>query len=94
MSKHEIETLDLASISDNGQNGYILEVDMEYPKELHDDLHNDYTLAPEVAVNSKHFIFELMVGVKFQNIANVYVLSTKLDTLNEIMKIKVLLTEI
>jgi len=26
--------------------GYILEVDLEYPKRLH-DLHNDYPLAPE-----------------------------------------------
>ena len=32
---------------DNGRTGFILEVDLEYPKELH-ELHNDYPLAPEV----------------------------------------------
>ena len=31
----------------NGRTGYILEVNLEYPKQLH-DLHHDYPLAPEV----------------------------------------------
>ena len=34
------------SISENRSIGYFLEVDFEYPDELH-DLHNDYSLAPE-----------------------------------------------
>ena len=32
---------------DNGRTGFILEVDLEYPRELH-ELQNDYPLAPEV----------------------------------------------
>ena len=32
--------------SSNSPKGCVLEVDLEYPKELH-ELHNDYTLAPD-----------------------------------------------
>ena len=41
-----INKFDIMSISDKSPIGYFLEVDLEYPKELH-ELHNDFPLAPE-----------------------------------------------
>ena len=41
-----IDKFDITSISDKSPIGYILEVDLEYPDELH-ELHNDFPLAPE-----------------------------------------------
>ena len=40
------KNVDVMSIDKKSDIGYILEVDLEYPKELH-KLHNDYPLAPE-----------------------------------------------
>ena len=41
-----IDEFDINSISEKRDTGYFLEVDLEYPDELH-ELHNDYPLAPE-----------------------------------------------
>ena len=41
-----VDKFDVNSIGENRSIGYILEVDLEYPDELH-KLHNDYPLASE-----------------------------------------------
>ena len=47
-----VDGFDMMSVSEKSPVGYFLEVDLEYPDELH-ELHNDYPLAPEkLAVSS------------------------------------------
>ena len=41
-----VDSFDVMSINEKSDVGYILEVDLKYPKELH-ELHNDYPLVPE-----------------------------------------------
>ena len=41
-----IDKFDIMSINDKSPIGYFLEVDLEYPEELH-ELHNDFPLPPE-----------------------------------------------
>ena len=41
-----VDSFDVNSVSEKSPVGYILEVDLKYPDELH-VLHNDYSLAPE-----------------------------------------------
>ena len=46
MSNKEIKQIDLGKYKADGKKGLILEVDLEYPHELH-NLHNDYPVYPE-----------------------------------------------
>ena len=47
-----VDEFDVMSVSEKRRIGYLLEVNLEYPDELH-ELHNDYPLAPEkLAVSS------------------------------------------
>ena len=55
MTDKEINKVDFGKYKTNGKKGLILEVDLEYPRELH-DLHNDYPVAPEKAKVSKNML--------------------------------------
>jgi hypothetical protein len=74
MSDEEIEQLDVTTVPDDAETGYVLECDLEYPSELH-DLHNDYPLAPEhmtinesmlspfcKSMNANHVFTEKLIG--------------------------------
>ena len=72
LAKNQIDKINLAKYKEDSNKGLILEVDLEYPKELH-DLHNDYPLAAEkVKVNKD------MLSNYGQEIANKFNVSTGL----------------
>ena len=61
-----VDGFDVNSISEKSEIGYFLEVDLEYPDELH-ELHNDYPLAPE-----KLAVFSDMLSKYCKEIADKY----------------------
>ena len=46
LNETEMRSIDFTKIKDDAEEGYILEVDLEYPVDVHDQ-HSDYPLAPE-----------------------------------------------
>ena len=73
LNQKEIDKFDVNLIDKNSFIGYILEADLEYPRELH-ELHNDYPLAPEN---------ENMLPNYCTNIANEY--GIKIDGVNKLV---------
>ena len=72
MTQKQIDKIDLAKYKEDSDKGIILEVDLKYPKELH-DLHNDYPLAAE-----KIKVTNDMLSEYCKNISDKYNISTGL----------------
>ena len=72
MTEKQINKINLAQYNEDNKKGLILEVDLEYPKELH-DLHNDYPLGPE-----KVKVTNDMLSEYCQEIQNKFNISTGL----------------
>ena len=62
MKREHIDKLDLSKYKEDSKKGLILEVDLEYPKELH-DLHNDYPLGPEKVKVTKDMLSDYCKNV-------------------------------
>ena len=63
MSEDEISNFDVASVLTDSNTGYILDVDLEYPPDLH-DLHNDLPLAPENRAVSNDELSRYSLGLQ------------------------------
>ena len=72
MTQKQIDKIDLVKYKEDSKKGLILEVDLDYPEDLH-DLHNDYPLAPE-----KIKVTEDMLSEYSKEIAKKYSISTGL----------------
>ena len=72
LTEKQINKINLAKYMDDCKKGLILEVDLEYPKELH-ELHNDYPLAAERVCVNKDMLSEYC-----KKIATKYNISTGL----------------
>ena len=67
------------NIKSNSSTGYILEVDLEYPQELH-DIHNDYLLASDKINIPKQWLYKYCLKIaNAHNITTETSFSTKFN---------------
>ena len=70
VNEKKLVGLDPTQLGAGGETGYILQVDLEYPKDLH-NLHNDYPLAPETLTINKIHKFKPNLNNKTKCILNI-----------------------
>ena len=63
LSESEIDNIDLGKWTKESEKGLILEVDLEYPKELHES-HNDYPLAAEKVTVSQSMLSNYVGSIR------------------------------
>ena len=86
-----VENIDFMSLSDESEKGYILEVDLEYPKELHDE-HNDLPLAAEsIKVSNVHKLIPNLMNktkyvIHYRNLKQCIKYGLKLNKIHRILE--------
>ena len=85
MTEKQINNIDLAKYDENSKKGLILEVDLEYPKELH-DLHNDYPLAAERVCVNKNMLSDYCKKISTKYNISTGLVKKLIPTLNNKVK--------
>ena len=68
MTEEELLAVDVMSMTDTQTKGLILEVDLEYPEELHDS-HNSFPLAPEKLKINRDTLSDYAAGIIYMIIS-------------------------
>ena len=83
----------IETIKEDAEYGYMFEVDLDYPKELHDD-HNDYPLAPQnVEIDKVHKLVPTLFNrekyvLHYRNLQQYLQLGMKLTKIHRIIRFK------
>ena len=82
ITEKEINKIDLAKYEEDSKKGVILEIDLEYPQELH-DLHNDYPLAQEKLKVTKDMLSPYRESIREKFIISIGQVHKLIPTLNK-----------
>ena len=82
MKQKQIDKIDIAKYKEDSKKGLILEVDLEYHKDLH-NLHNDYPLGAEKVCVNKDMLFEYCKRIANKYNISVGLVSKLIPTLND-----------